>query len=121
MTAVLAVAPLAMEVAAAWLPPGTSLVRDGQVILKPDPELGWYCEAGWDRVSGGCVIVSYMSWQGLRNGKRPASRPAWDEAARVLRRAARDGSGPAVVYVRIEQQEKYGRAVLVAAGTRTEE
>ncbi len=117
---ILNVSPRKGEVAAAWLPPGARASLHGEPLPALDLDFGWDAEIGWDAVSGGCRLVVHGTWQALRNGRRPASRAVWEHAARLLRKAARDGSGPVVVYVAVEELQEHGRQVLTAVRVRLE-
>ena len=118
--AALDVRPQKMEVAAAWLPPGARVSLHGRLLPSPDLDFGRYAEIGWDAVSGGRVLMVHGTWQALRNGRDVDSRPVWAEAAEILRRAAREGSGPCAVYVVIRERPGYGPPALTAGRVRRE-
>lgn len=116
------VRPREMEVAAVWLPPGARVALYGRPLPMPaaDLDFGCYAQVGWDAVSGGCVLMTGGGPRSLSNGRNVDSRPVWDEAAGVLRAAARAGAPPAVVYVVIEKRVRGGQAYLVAVQVRRE-
>lgn len=67
-----------------------------------------------DHIGWGASICSYLGVRAIRNGRHRRDRAVWDEAVKALR-------GHAVVYVRMERGDYYGRAVWTAAAVRTED
>jgi hypothetical protein len=116
------VRPRETEVAACWVPAGTRVTLDGREAALFGLEGFRYLVLGWDKVSGGARVVMYGRWQGIRNGQGKASRPVWEQAAKILRQAERANAGPVVAYVLIEAQFPYpgaARPRLTAVRVRT--
>jgi hypothetical protein len=112
------VSPRENEVAAVYLPAGARVTLDGAPVPDPGREYARYMVLGWDKISGGARTCTYGGWQGMRNGQDRDSRPVWDDAATFLRVAEREGRGPAVLYVVIEDRPRYGRSRLTAVRVR---